>query len=118
MEIIGSFRATDELSLNLFYTYTNAEVTKGPLKGNRNEGTPQNIAGFSANYRAPFGLYLNARGRYLDNSFQDISNTALQTAISYSTFSPPIRFTRIWRCCSPRRTYSTIAILLTGSVKP
>ena len=80
VEVIGTFRATDDLSLSLFYTYTNAEVSKGPLKGNQNEGSPQNMAGFSVDYRAPFGLYVNARGRCLDNSFQDISNTAPQNA--------------------------------------
>jgi outer membrane receptor protein involved in Fe transport len=80
VEIMGNFRFSEDLSLSLHYTYTNAEVSKGPLKGNLNEGTPQNMAGFSVSYRTPFGLYLNGRGRYLDNSFQDIGNTALQTA--------------------------------------
>lgn len=76
LELIGNFRVTNDLSLSVNYTYTNAVVDQGPLKGNRNEGAPQNMAGFSVNYRAPFGLYVNARGRYVDNSFQDISNTA------------------------------------------
>lgn len=80
LELIGNFRFTNDLSLSLYYTYTNAEVSKGPLKGNQNEGAPQNMAGFSVGYRAPFGLYVNARGRYVDNSFQDISNTAPQNA--------------------------------------
>ena len=63
--------------LSLYYTYTNAEVSeRATIKGNQNEGAPQNMAGFWVSYRAPFGLYLNARGRYVNNSFQDISNTA------------------------------------------
>jgi outer membrane receptor protein involved in Fe transport len=80
IELIGNWRLTEELALSLYYTYTNAEVSKGPLKGNQNEGAPQNMAGFSVNYRFPFGLYMNARGRYVDHSFQDISNTAPQSA--------------------------------------
>jgi iron complex outermembrane receptor protein len=80
IELIGDLRLTDDLALSVHYTYTDAEVSKGPLKGKQNEGAPENMAGFSVNYRTPFGLYVNARGRYVDNSFQDISNTALQTA--------------------------------------
>jgi iron complex outermembrane receptor protein len=80
VELIGNLRLTDDLAVSLYYTYTNAEVSKGPLKGNQNEGAPENMAGFSVSYRAPFGLYVNPRGRYVDKSFQDISNTAPQSA--------------------------------------
>jgi outer membrane receptor protein involved in Fe transport len=80
VELMGNFRFTDDLSLSLYYTFTNAKVSKGPLKGNQNEGAPENMAGFSVSYRAPFALFVNARGRYVDHSFQDISNTAPQSA--------------------------------------
>jgi outer membrane receptor protein involved in Fe transport len=80
MELMGNFRFTDDLSLSVYYTFTNAKVSKGPLKGNQNEGAPQNMAGFSVSYRTPLALFVNARGRYFDHSFQDISNTAPQSA--------------------------------------
>jgi outer membrane receptor protein involved in Fe transport len=62
----------------LNYTYTDATVAEGPLQGNAVEGAPRNIFNFSTSYSAPFGLDLNFRGRWVDESFQDITNEAPQ----------------------------------------
>jgi outer membrane receptor protein involved in Fe transport len=57
-----------------------ATVIEGPLKGNQVEGAPDNAASFSLLYQAPFGLTVNARARYVGDTFQDISNEAFQDA--------------------------------------
>jgi outer membrane receptor protein involved in Fe transport len=79
-ELIATLQITDTLSFTTNYTYTDAEVVKGPLKGNRVEGAPENVAGFWLYYNAPFGLSVNPRARYVGKSFQDITNEAVQDA--------------------------------------
>jgi outer membrane receptor protein involved in Fe transport len=57
-----------------------ATVVSGPLRGNEVEGAPEHAAGFSLLYRAPFGLTINPRARYIGETFQDVSNEAVQDA--------------------------------------
>ena len=78
--MIGTLQLTDDLSFTTNYTYTDAEVIEGPLKGNDVEGTPESAVAFSLFYRAPFGLTVNPRARYVGRTFQDITNEAIQDA--------------------------------------
>ncbi len=64
-ELMASLQITDDLSFTTNYTFTDAKVVKGPLKGNDVEGAPENVAGFWLYYRAPFGLTVNPRARYV-----------------------------------------------------
>jgi outer membrane receptor protein involved in Fe transport len=80
MELILNTKITRDLSFTVNYTLMNARVIEGPLTGNQVEGSPENMAGFSLFYTAPFGLNLNGRARYVGRTFQDISNTAPQDA--------------------------------------
>ena len=79
-ELMASLQITDDLSFTTNYTFTDAKVVKGPLKGNDVEGAPENAVGFWLYYRAPFGLTVNPRVRYVGKSFQDITNEAVQDA--------------------------------------
>ena len=79
-ELMASLQITDDLSFTTNYTFTDAKVVNGPLKGNDVEGAPQNAVGFWLYYRAPFGLTVNPRVRYVGKSFQDITNEAVQDA--------------------------------------
>jgi outer membrane receptor protein involved in Fe transport len=79
-ELMTTLQLTEALAFTTSYTFTDAEVVKGPLKGNDVEGTPENVAAFSLLYRAPWGLTVNPRARYVGNSFQDITNEAVQDA--------------------------------------
>jgi outer membrane receptor protein involved in Fe transport len=78
VELIGTMALTQTWSLLLNYTYTDSEVTEGPFTGNMNEGTPLNMLGLTVSYRVPSRMSFDLRGRWLSDSYQDISNTALQ----------------------------------------
>ncbi|MDZ4144269.1 MAG: TonB-dependent receptor [Burkholderiales bacterium] len=80
VELTGDVPLARALNLKLNYTYTDAKVTKGDLKGNRSEGTPRNMASATLAYGAAGATRWNLRGRWLDKSFQDISNESPQDA--------------------------------------
>ncbi len=80
MELIANAQLTRELVFTLNYTLMEATVIEGPLTGNRVEGAPKNVLELSLTYTAPFGLTVNGRARYVGESFQDISNEAVQDA--------------------------------------
>ena len=80
MEFVANAQITRDLTFTVNYTLMNAKVIEGPLTGNQVEGAPNNVAGFSLLYTAPFGLNVNGRARYVGHSFQDISNEAPQDA--------------------------------------
>jgi outer membrane receptor protein involved in Fe transport len=80
MELIVNAQITRDLLFAVNYTLMDATVIEGPLTGNQVEGAPDNVAGFSLSYSAPFGLHMNGRARYVGHSFQDISNEAPQDA--------------------------------------
>jgi iron complex outermembrane receptor protein len=93
MELIANAQLTRELVFTLNYTLMEATVIEGPLTGNRVEGAPENVLGLSVTYTAPFGLTVSGRARYVGESFQDISNEAVQDAhwlfdilVSYQVF--------------------------------
>lgn len=79
-ELIGALALSERWSLLLNYTYTDSKVTEGPFTGNMNEGTPLNMVGLSIAYQIPSKLNVQLSGRWLSDSYQDISNTALQPA--------------------------------------
>jgi outer membrane receptor protein involved in Fe transport len=78
IELIGALALTETWSLLLNYTYTDSEVTEGPFEGNMNEGTPEHMLSVTASYRSPSKVNLDLRARWLTDSYQDITNTALQ----------------------------------------
>lgn len=80
VELTGDVPLARALNLKLNYTYTDAKVTKGELKGNRSEGTPRNMASATVAYGAAGSTRWNLRGRWLGKSFQDISNESPQDA--------------------------------------
>lgn len=80
VELIGDASLMRDLNLSFSYTYTDAEVTAGPLTGNKSEGTPRHMASAGLVYRHGPDTRMNLRGRWLDDSFQDISNESLQDA--------------------------------------
>jgi outer membrane receptor protein involved in Fe transport len=80
MELVVNTQITRDLSFIVNYTLMNATVIEGPLKNNKVEGAPHDSASFSLLYRAPFGLAFNGRARYIGETFQDISNEAVQDA--------------------------------------
>lgn len=79
IELIAALQMTRYLAFNASYTYTDAKVIDGPLTGNLVEGAPRNAASLSPLYHGP-AWTLNARARFVGESFQDITNTAVQDA--------------------------------------
>jgi outer membrane receptor protein involved in Fe transport len=75
VEITGTQQLWERVWLTMSYTFTDSTVVKdSELKGNWVEGTPRHFIGGNLTYRAPFGLTVEVRGRYLSRQFQDISN--------------------------------------------
>jgi outer membrane receptor protein involved in Fe transport len=77
-EVIGEMRLSRQFRLAANYTFTDATVIEGPLQGNAVEGAPRHVTTFTLNYFSPFGLDLDFRGRWVDESFQDITGEAPQ----------------------------------------
>jgi outer membrane receptor protein involved in Fe transport len=61
------------------YTFTDAKVIEGELEGNAVEGAPRHAVSVTGAYLAP-GITISVKGRYVGDSFQDISNEAPQEA--------------------------------------
>jgi len=76
VEVIANLKLTDALRLTANYTFTDAEVVEGELLGNKVEGAPRNMAALAVSYLPPSGLSVNVRGRFVGESFQDITNEA------------------------------------------
>jgi outer membrane receptor protein involved in Fe transport len=72
---MGTQQLWEQVWFTMSYTFTDSTVIKDPdLKGNWVEGAPRHFIGGNLTYRAPFGLTVEVRGRYLSEQFQDISN--------------------------------------------
>jgi iron complex outermembrane receptor protein len=77
VESMIAFRAWEHVTIDANYTFTDSEVVEGALSGNEVEGAPENVAALGATYsRAQTTVTL--KGRYVDESFQDITNEAPQ----------------------------------------
>jgi outer membrane receptor protein involved in Fe transport len=79
VEVIAEQRLTNALVVSLNYTYLDAEVTEGPLAGNKVEGAPENAYTLALTWRSG-GWTVSPRLRYVDETFQDITNEAPQDA--------------------------------------
>jgi outer membrane receptor protein involved in Fe transport len=79
VELIGEVRVARSWTFAASYTYLDAEITDNvddpSVVGNRVEGAPENAVSFRVGYRQPQGLAATFRGRYVDEQFQDSSNT-------------------------------------------
>jgi outer membrane receptor protein involved in Fe transport len=79
VELMGEVRFSRAWSLSASYTYLDAEITENvddpSVVGNRVEGAPENAVSFRLGYTAPRGLAVTLRGRYVDEQFQDSTNT-------------------------------------------
>ncbi len=80
IEFALDMQLTQALSAQLDHTYTDATVVRGPLRGNRVEGTPRHATGIVATYRGGAGGSAQFRGRRIGKTFQDITNEAPQDA--------------------------------------
>jgi outer membrane cobalamin receptor len=81
VEVMGSVEVTAWLTVGGHYTYTDAEVTEGPLEGNAVEGAPERAYGLTLTYVGP-RFTASAKWRYVGETFQDITNEAPQDAYS------------------------------------
>jgi vitamin B12 transporter len=75
IELIGSTKLTDALSLDANYTWTNARNRSGFNAGKRLTRRPENMGSASATYRWPVGLSTTAAVRYVGKTFNDEANT-------------------------------------------
>lgn len=80
IEFALDMQLTQGLSAQIDHTYTDATVVRGPLQGNRVEGTPRHATGIVATYRGGGGGSAQVRGRRIGKTFQDITNEAPQDA--------------------------------------
>jgi outer membrane receptor protein involved in Fe transport len=80
VELIGELRLAGGWSVGGSYTYTDAVITENiddpTVIGNRVEGAPETTAALRVGYARPEGLAATVRGRYVDEQFQDSTNTA------------------------------------------
>jgi outer membrane receptor protein involved in Fe transport len=79
LETMAEARLSPAVTLSGHDTFTDAVVTEGDLEGNDVEGAPRHtfgIAGWYASRLATFSM----KARFVDDTFQDITNEATQDA--------------------------------------
>ena len=81
VEVMGTVQIAARMNVGGHYTYTDAEVTEGVLEGNDVEGAPEHAYGLTLAYVGP-RMSVAAKWRYVDETFQDITNEAPQDAYS------------------------------------
>jgi outer membrane receptor protein involved in Fe transport len=74
VEFTGNLRLHRRLVLLADYTYTDAKVIEGELTGNDVEGAPRHVASLGLHCSGLRGESFDIRGRWVDKTFQDISN--------------------------------------------
>ncbi|WP_438480245.1 TonB-dependent receptor [Oleiharenicola lentus] len=78
VELTGKWQVTSVLSLDAAYLYNDATVQRAalapPLEGKRLAQVPRHTATLGASWRAPFGLTVTPRLRWLSRQFEDDEN--------------------------------------------
>ena len=80
VEFMASVRLHRRLALLADYTCTDAKVIEGELTGNYVEGAPRHVVSMSFHYSGLRGESFDLRGRWVDRTFQDISNEGVMGA--------------------------------------
>jgi outer membrane receptor protein involved in Fe transport len=79
LEAMATVRVSDFVTVDGSYTFTDATVVEGELEGNDVEGAPRHAYSLVGTYLAP-RTTITVKARFVDDSFQDISNEAPQDA--------------------------------------
>ena len=74
VEFMANVRLHRRLALLADYTYTDAKVIEGEFSGNDVEGAPRHVASLGLHFAGLRGESFDIRGRWVDKTFQDISN--------------------------------------------
>ncbi|MDB5457342.1 MAG: TonB-dependent receptor [Caulobacter sp.] len=81
VELIGSLKVTDALSLQGNYSWTDAEnATPGAQKGKKLVRRPETMANASATYVWPIGLTTTVAARHVGKTFDNAANTTVVKA--------------------------------------
>jgi outer membrane cobalamin receptor len=79
LETMAEVRVSPEVTLAGHYTFTDAVVVEGDLEGNEVEGAPRHTFAVSGSYASRVAT-VTVRARFVDDTFQDITNEAPQDA--------------------------------------
>jgi outer membrane receptor protein involved in Fe transport len=79
LETMVDVRVARDFTLSGNYTFTNAVVVEGDLEGNAVEGAPRHSFGVAGTYASGLNTF-TMKARFVDDTFQDITNEAPQDA--------------------------------------
>jgi outer membrane receptor protein involved in Fe transport len=79
LESMADVRVTGQFTLSGNYTFTDAVVTEGDLEGNAVEGAPRHAFGVAGTYATRLNTF-TMKARFVDDTYQDITNEAPQDA--------------------------------------
>jgi outer membrane receptor protein involved in Fe transport len=79
LETMAEVRVSPVFTLNGNYTFTDSVVVEGELTGNDVEGAPRHTFGIAGSYVSPVAT-LTIKARFVDDTYQDITNEAPQDA--------------------------------------
>ena len=82
LELVGQFQASQHLSINANYTWTEARSASGATDGLFLTRRPEHLANLSADYAWASGLSTGLSVRYVGDSFNDEANATLMEAYS------------------------------------
>jgi outer membrane receptor protein involved in Fe transport len=76
---MSEVRLSPRVTLSGHYTLTDAVVTEGDLEGNDVEGAPRHTYAIAGSYTSRVATF-TMKARFVDDTFQDITNEAPQDA--------------------------------------
>lgn len=94
LELEGSLKLTEGLSLSGNYTYTDAETAAGANTGKQLTRRPKHMGSVSATYEWPFGLSYGVTVRHVGVTFNNDTNTQRVAGYTVADFRVSYQLTR------------------------